>query len=102
MHGLSIQESFKALVAFGKISSFVAGILCLVVGLPLQAQPQSQVPAPATTSPAKSAAVPPIASPAYDTLTLREKVGQLFIWTYGGSSFNPYMARWLKQYQPGA
>lgn len=35
-------------------------------------------------------------------MTLKQKVGQVFIWTYPGTDFTPWMERWLAEYQPGA
>jgi len=35
-------------------------------------------------------------------MTLRQKVGQVFIWTYSGTQLSPIMQSWLERYQPGA
>src|SRR5262249_27266970 len=81
MHCLSIAKRFKTLEITCKISSFVAGIVFLSLGLETFAQ------AP---------------NPALSKMSLKERVGQVFIWTYSGTNFSPQQARWLGAFQPGA
>ncbi len=64
-----------------KISSFVAGIIFLAFSLATDAEP--------LTDP-------------YEHLTAAQRVGQVFIWTYAGTSFSPSIQSWLEKYQPGA
>ena len=35
-------------------------------------------------------------------MTIEQKVGQVFIWTYAGTALNPRTLAWLEKYQPGA
>jgi beta-N-acetylhexosaminidase len=35
-------------------------------------------------------------------MTTKEKVGQVFIWTFSGTSMTPAYSAWLEKYQPGA
>lgn len=35
-------------------------------------------------------------------MSIEEKVGQVFIWTVGGTALTPQTAEWLAKYQPGA
>lgn len=35
-------------------------------------------------------------------MTLKQRIGQLFIWTYPSTSFDSRTRQWLKDYQPGA
>lgn len=81
MHGLSIQKSFKTNETRFQISSFVAGILFLCFSLTAFAEE---------------------ANPTLAKMSLRQKVGQVFIWTYSGTAMSPLMAKWLERYQPGA
>ncbi|MGZ3722143.1 MAG: beta-N-acetylhexosaminidase [Bdellovibrionales bacterium] len=64
-----------------QISSFVAGIVFLCFSLAALAEPPT---------------------PTIDKMTLKQRVGQVFIWTYSGTSMSPVMERWLGKYQPGA
>ena len=81
LHGLSIQISFKTLETLRKIFAFVACVSLLSIHSLTFAENEI------TT---------------YDKMTLKQKVGQVFIWTYPGTSFTPTMERWLSTYQPGA
>lgn len=78
---MSIPKSVTTLQVTFKISSFVAGIVFLFL------------------SPLTFAQAGPSA---FDKLSLRQQVGQVFIWTYLGTSFSPAEERWLGRYQPGA
>jgi beta-N-acetylhexosaminidase len=66
-----------------KIFSFVAVVFCLAQGLKVQADI-----APAPDILAK--------------MSIEEKVGQLMIWSFHGTEFNPQMKTVLRSYQPGA
>lgn len=68
-----------------KISSFVAGIVFLVLSPFALAQTKL-----------------PVAIEDFDKMSLKQKVGQVFIWTYPGTSFSTVAQTWLEQYQPGA
>jgi len=81
LHGLSIQKSAKTLEALGKIFAFVAGLFLFV---------------------SAAAAATSETNPTYDKMTVQQKVGQVFIWTYYGTELSPLMQRWLEKYQPGA
>jgi beta-N-acetylhexosaminidase len=63
-----------------QISSFVAGILCLVLSPTTQAQDKQPI----------------------DTMTVEEKVGQTMIWTFAGTSFSAQTQEILQRYQLGA
>lgn len=64
-----------------KISSFVAGIFCLVSAF-------AWGEAPVTSPEAK--------------LSLRQKIGQVMIWSFGGAELAPELEAQLVKYQPGA
>ncbi len=85
MHGLSIPKRLRTLAGTFKISSFVAGIIFLALS-PL-AIAESHLPTPGET---------------FDKMSVEQRVGQVFIWTYFGTSFSPMMQSWLEKYQPGA
>jgi beta-N-acetylhexosaminidase len=64
-----------------KISSFVAGVFCLVHGLTALAQ------SPADT---------------LGKMSRKQKVGQVMIWSFPGSAMTPSLRTTLTKYQPGA
>lgn len=74
MHGTSIAERLTARFGGNKISSFVAVLICLVVSHATSAQ----------------------------SLTPEQKVGQLMIWSFGGTELTPELKAHLTKYQPGA
>ena len=78
MHALSIQKSLGRFQRCLKISSFVAW-LCVSSAAPAQ-------------SPAD-----PVAK-----MTVEQKVGQLMIWTFGGTEFNSQVAEMVRKYQLGS
>jgi beta-N-acetylhexosaminidase len=81
MHCLSIHKSFKSLEIARKISSFVAGLALLHAAPATYAQTPDEI---------------------YSQMSVQQKVGQVFIWTYSGSMFTSIMRRWLERFQPGA
>jgi beta-N-acetylhexosaminidase len=81
MHGLSIPKTRAWLEKAVKISSFVAGILCLALSPIANAQGASDL---------------------FDKMTLEQRVGQIFIWTYPGTAMNTQTEKWLMRFQPGA
>lgn len=81
LHGLSIQKSFKTLEALRKIFAFVACFSLFTFQSLTFAETELST---------------------YDKMTLKQKVGQVFIWTYPGTAFSPVTERWLSTYQPGA
>ncbi len=86
MHGSSILTSFETWLNRGKFSSFVAGAFCLAFCSSVMAQSSQKEVAPS-----------PLAQ-----MTLRQKIGQLFIWTYPGTRFDAKVEAWLQEFQPGA
>lgn len=85
MHGLSIQKMLTALEWGLKIPSFVAGMFFLAFSLPPAIAGES-----ITTK------------ELYAKMSLEQRVGQVFIWTYPGQSLTSTGATWLEKYQPGA
>ncbi len=85
MHGSSIPNMFRTLERCFKISSFVAGTLCLVFSLTTQAQ-ESEV---STEKILKK-------------MSVDEKIGQLMVWTFGGKEFNAPVKELMSKYKLGA
>lgn len=82
-HGLSISKRPTPLETRVKISSFVAAMVCLLLSHETWAQ---------------TAALEEGSKP---DLTLEQKVGQVMIWSFGGTDLNPDLQRTLTKYQPG-
>jgi beta-N-acetylhexosaminidase len=78
VHGLRLPKSRIALELIIKISSFVAGLICLVISLPTYAEPS------------------------LDTMTVEQKIGQIMIWSFSGTGLTPETQKILTKYQPGA
>ena len=85
MHALSIQKMLTTLEWGFKIPSFVAGMFFLVFSLPTAMADE-----------------PLTAKELYTKMSLEQRVGQVFIWTYPGQSLTAPGATWLEKYQPGA
>lgn len=81
MHGLSIHKSFKTLEIAAKISSFVAAAFSLLFSCATYAQSSEET---------------------FSQMSLQQKVGQVFIWTYSGTEMSPVLAHWLERFQPGS
>lgn len=79
-HGSSIPKSSIKLARLLQISSFVAGLIFLVFSLQSQAQNKSTI----------------------ETMSLEQKVGQLMIWTFGGTSFSKQTEDMISKYHLGA
>lgn len=81
MHVSSIAKTRLTLEIHLKISSFVAVLFCLVLSLGARADSAAEILA---------------------KMSPEEKVGQLMIWSFSGTDFNPQLKAVLKSYRPGA
>jgi len=80
LHGSSIPKSYITLERLLQISSFVAGVFFLVFSLQTEAQ----------------------SKPVLEQMTVEQKVGQLMIWTFAGTSFTPQIEEMIGKYHVGA
>lgn len=81
MHGSSIQDWTARSQTLAKISSFVALLLGLVLGPCLYAQTASEI---------------------LQSMSTEQKVGQVMVWGFRGTEFDPAIDEILTKYQPGA